>query len=67
MSDKQKYPINPDPDIRRIRSIVEHTLAKMHEPMYGTMNGGDYAGRYGMCLKTLEIVAEELGITGGAE
>lgn len=67
MSDKQKYPINPDPDIQRIRSIVEHTLAKMHEPMYGTMNGGDYAGRYGMCLKTLEIVAEELGITGGAE
>ena len=66
MMKSDKYPMNPDPDIGRIRSIVSYTLMKMREPMYGTGDGGEYARRYGQCLKTIEIVAEELGITGGA-
>lgn len=67
MSDKQKYPINPDPDMNRIRSIVSYTITKMAEPMKDKSDGAEWAGRYGAVYNTLKIVAEELGIVGGVE
>lgn len=67
MSDKQKYPFNPDPNMERIRSIVSYTLDKMEEPMKDKADGAEWASRYGAVHHTLKIVAEELGILGGAE
>lgn len=61
MSDKQKYPMNPDPDIDRIRKIVEFTLPKVTTPIINKDDAGEYVGKIGMCIETLKIIASEVG------
>ena len=58
-----KYPLNPDPNMNFIRSIVSLTLMEDSKPFVdlGDINT-QYAHRYGACRNALRMIAEELGV-----
>ena len=63
MVKSRKYPLNPDPNLNFIRSIVSLTLMEDNKPF---VDLGDietqYAHRYGACRNALRTIAEELGV-----
>ena len=63
MTKSTKYPLNPDPNMNFIRSIVSLTLMEDSKPFVdlGDINT-QYAHRYGACRNALRMIAEELGV-----
>ena len=62
MSNKQKYPLNPDVDIARIRSLVSITLIEIAKP-FDKSDGAAWARLEGSCEYALKEIAKELGVT----
>ena len=59
----KKYPMNPDPDIQRIRKIALFALEEDAKPFVDLEPiGAQYAYRYGTFRHALKTIADELGV-----
>ena len=56
-----KFPLNPDVDIPRIRSLVSIALMETAKP-FDKSNGGEWARLEGVCEHALKEIAKELGV-----
>ena len=57
-----KFPMNPDVDIARIRSLVSIALMETQKP-FNKADGGEWARLEGVCEHTLKEIAKELGVS----
>lgn len=62
MSDKQKYPFNPDPNMEHIRLLVTIAL-KETAKSFDKSDGAAWARLEGSCEYALKEIAKELGVT----
>ena len=56
-----KYPLNPDVDVARIRSLVSIALIEIAKP-FDKSDGGAWARLEGVCEHTIKEIAKELGV-----
>lgn len=58
-----KYPMNPTPNMQRIRTLVMDAIKYANAPIEGgDFLGAAYSNRFGYCKHALESIAEELGV-----
>ena len=59
----KKYPMNPDPDIIKIRGLVQDALGRIgKKDDGGDVFGASYQVKLGYCEHVLKLIAEELGV-----
>lgn len=62
MGKLKKYPMNPDPSIQRIRTLVTIALEETAKP-FDKSDGAAWARLEGSCEYALKEIAKELGVT----